>query len=278
VSGSSSTWPNRERPSEGFVSLVGAGPGDPELLTLKAARALAEADIVFYDALVAPEMLALAPRAQRFSVGKRCGRAAIRQETIHWLLIRAARRGKRVVRLKGGDPFVFGRGGEEALALARAGVPFEVVPGVSNAVAAPALAGIPVTHRGIASAFVVVSGHAESAFRPVLSALEPGVATIVVLMGLHARAALADLLLARGFAGSTPAAILFGASTTAAHAWRGDLKELRQVEIPEAALGLPGTIVVGEVVSLADVIAATASSPAEARGPERQEERRHARG
>jgi uroporphyrin-III C-methyltransferase/precorrin-2 dehydrogenase/sirohydrochlorin ferrochelatase len=278
MSASSSPRPNRSRPTDGFVSLVGAGPGDPELLTVKAARVLAEADIVFYDALVAPETLELAPRAQRFSVGKRCGRAAIRQETIEWLLIRAARRGKRVVRLKGGDPFVFGRGGEEALALAAARVPFEVVPGVTNAVAAPALAGIPVTHRGVASAFVVVSGHAEASFRPVLEGLAPGTATIVVLMGLHARAALADLLLARGFAASTPAAVLFGASTAAAHVWRGDLRGLGRLQIPEAATGLPGTIVVGDVVSLADVIAVTGPPLSKAEGRERQEERRHARG
>ena len=252
----------------GFVSLVGAGPGDPDLLTVRAARALAQADTVFYDALVSAETLALAPRAQRFSVGKRCGRAAIRQETIHALLIRAARRGKRVVRLKGGDPFVFGRGGEEALALAAAGVPFEVVPGLTNAVTAPALAGIPVTHRGLASAFVDVSGHDERAFRPVLESLAPGDATIVVLMGLHARAALAELLLGRGFAARTPAAILFGASTEAAAVWRGDLAALGASVIPEGASGLPGTIVIGEVVSLADVIAN--SNP--------QEERRHARG
>ncbi len=256
----------------GFVSLVGAGPGDPDLLTVRAARTLAQADIVFYDALVSPETLALAPRAQRFSVGKRCGRAAIRQETIHALLIRAARRGKRVVRLKGGDPFVFGRGGEEALALAAAGVAYEVVPGLTNAVAAPALAGIPVTHRGLASAFVVVSGHSESAFRPVLESLAPGVATIVVLMGLHARGALAELLLARGFAARTPAAILFGASTEAAAVWRGDLASLRAADVPPAASDLPGTIVIGEVVSLADVIAVRSV------GSERQEERQHARG
>jgi uroporphyrin-III C-methyltransferase/precorrin-2 dehydrogenase/sirohydrochlorin ferrochelatase len=257
----------------GFVSLMGAGPGDPDLLTVRAARTLAQADIVFYDALVSPQTLALAPRAQRFSVGKRCGRAAIRQETIHALLIRAARRGKRVVRLKGGDPFVFGRGGEEALALAAAGVAFEVVPGLTNAVTAPALAGIPVTHRGLASAFVVVSGHAESSFRPVLEGLAPGVATIVVLMGLHARAALAELLLARGFAARTPAAILFGASTEAAAEWRGDLACLGAAPVPVAAIGLPGTIVIGEVVSLADVIGARPSAEAE-----RQEERQHARG
>ena len=128
----------------GFVSLVGAGPGDPELLTLRAAARLREADLVLYDALAGREALALAPLARWFYVGKRARRRSIAQESIERLMIRAARRGERVVRLKCGDPFVLGRGGEEALALARAGVPYEVVPGVTSAVAAPALAGIPV--------------------------------------------------------------------------------------------------------------------------------------
>ena len=123
----------------GFVSLVGAGPGDPELLTLKAARRLAEADLVLYDALVSPEALDLAPGAQCVLVGKRAGRLSMEQETINRLMIRAAARGKRVVRLKCGDPFILGRGGEEALALVGAGVPFEVVPGLTTAVTAPAL-------------------------------------------------------------------------------------------------------------------------------------------
>ena len=140
------TRPQTER---GFVSLVGAGPGDPDLLTRKAADRLADADLVLYDALVDPATLALAPTAQRVFVGKRAGRPQVRQEFIHWLMIRAARAGKKVVRLKGGDPFVFGRGGEEGLALAAAGISFEVVPGVSSAIAAAALAGIPVTHRGV---------------------------------------------------------------------------------------------------------------------------------
>ena len=157
------TKPQTER---GFVSLVGAGPGDPDLLTRKAADRLADADLVLYDALVDPATLALAPTAQRVYVGKRAGRPQVRQEFIHWLMIRAARAGKKVVRLKGGDPFVFGRGGEEGLALAAAGISFEVVPGVSSAIAAAALAGIPVTHRGLSSGFVVVSGHAEDAYRP----------------------------------------------------------------------------------------------------------------
>lgn len=238
----------------GFVSLVGAGPGDPDLLTVRAARTLAAADIVFYDALVSTETLALAPRAQRFSVGKRAGRPSMRQETIHALLIRAARRGKQVVRLKGGDPFVFGRGGEEALALVAAGIPFEVVPGVSSALCAPALSGIPVTHRGLASAFLVVSGHAEEAWRPALSGLRPGGPTVVVLMGLGARGAIAADLLARGWASTTRAAILWSASTRDATRWMGTLAELATAETPAEAEGEPGTIVIGAVVSLASAL------------------------
>ena len=149
----------------GHVSLVGAGPGDPGLLTRTAVARLRAADLVLYDALIDPRVLKYARRAQRFFVGKRAGRHAMTQTAIHALMIRAARRGRRVVRLKGGDPFVFGRGGEEALALQRAGVPYDVVPGVTSAVAAPALAGIPVTHRGLASAFLVVSGHDEDGVR-----------------------------------------------------------------------------------------------------------------
>jgi uroporphyrin-III C-methyltransferase/precorrin-2 dehydrogenase/sirohydrochlorin ferrochelatase len=235
----------------GFVSLVGAGPGDPDLLTVRAARVLASADIVFYDALVAPETLQLAPRAQRFSVGKRAGRASMPQETINRLLVRSARRGKRVVRLKGGDPFVFGRGGEEALALAAAGIAFEVVPGVSSAVSAPALAGIPVTHRGLSSAFVVVSGHAEAAWRPVLEGLAPASATVVVLMGLGSREEISRALAARGWAASTPAAILWAASTRGAARWIGTLGGLGAAQAPALAADAPGTVVVGAVVGIA---------------------------
>src|SRR5205814_1391824 len=132
-------------------------------------------------------------------------------------------RGERIVRLKSGDPVVFGRGGEEALALAEAGVPCEIVPGVSSAVAAPALSGIPVTHRGLASAFVVVSGHAEEAYGPVLRSLAPGSATLVILMGIGTRAATSALLLSRGWTASTPAALLFSASRPDAFTWRGTL-------------------------------------------------------
>src|SRR5437016_510064 len=152
------------RPVEGHVSLVGAGPGDPGLLTRKAIMRLRAADLVLYDALIDERILRYARQAQRFFVGKRQGRHALSQDKINALMIRAARRGRRVVRLKGGDPFVLGRVGEEAVALASAAVPFEVVPGVTSAIAAPALAGIPVTHRGLASAFFVVSGHDVEAF------------------------------------------------------------------------------------------------------------------
>jgi uroporphyrin-III C-methyltransferase len=238
----------------GLVSIVGAGPGDPALLTRKAADRLARADVVFYDALVAPEVLALAPRARCVPVGKRAGRHTVSQTRLHRLLVQAARRGARVVRLKGGDPFVFGRGGEEALALKLAGVPVEVVPGVSAAVAAPALAGIPVTHRGLASGFLVVSGHAEARFGPVVDAVPPGTVTLVVLMGLRTRHALASRLLARGWPPAMPAAAVLDASTPRQRVWTGTLGALAAAPIgsdPETT----GTLVIGPVVALARILA-----------------------
>lgn len=234
----------------GLVSLVGAGPGDPELLTVKAVRRLGEAELVLYDALVEPAVLAHAPRAQRLFVGKRCGRHSTTQEDIERMLVGAGRRGRRVVRLKCGDPFVFGRGGEEALALAAAGVPFEVVPGVSSAVAAPALAGIPVTHRGSAAGFLVVSGHSMDACKTTLGHLVPGAVTIVVLMGLSNRASIAAALLERGWSGTTPAAILGGMSTAAEWSWRGALTEMGTAEVP-AGVEAPAVLCIGETVALA---------------------------
>jgi uroporphyrin-III C-methyltransferase/precorrin-2 dehydrogenase/sirohydrochlorin ferrochelatase len=246
----------------GFVSLVGAGPGDPELLTLRALKRLREADLVLDDALVQSQLLELAPQAKRFFVGKRAGRHSIEQTDIHRLMIRAARAGKRVVRLKCGDPFVLGRGGEEALALEAAGIAYELVPGVSSAIAAPALAGIPVTHRGIASAFAVVSGHAESAFGPTLDGIAPGTLTLVVLMGIKTRGAIAARLVARGWAPETPAAIVHGASHDGSSRWLGTLAELgaggdsRRIETE-----LPGILVIGAVVALADQLRQLAIEP-----------------
>jgi uroporphyrin-III C-methyltransferase/precorrin-2 dehydrogenase/sirohydrochlorin ferrochelatase len=237
----------------GFVSLVGAGPGDPDLLTRRALDRLARADLVLDDALVSADLRELAPRAHRFFVGKRAGRHSIEQDAINRLLIRAARRGARVVRLKCGDPFVLGRGGEEGLALAAAGIPFEVVPGVSSAIAGPALAGIPVTHRGLSAGFVVVSGHAPTAWQPVLAGLAPACATVVVLMGLRQRAAIATDLVARGWAPALPAAIVLSAGTPHQATWTGTLAELGAA--PLADPDAPGILVIGEVVRLAPSLA-----------------------
>ena len=239
----------------GMVSLVGAGPGDPGLLTRAAVARLRRADLILFDALVSPGILSLARRARRFPVGKRAGRPSMRQETIHALMIRAARRGDRVVRLKGGDPFVFGRGGEEALALRAANVPFEVVPGVSSAIAAPALANIPVTHRGIASAFTVIAGHAASSYEPVLDAMSPGAITLVFLMSLGQQRGIARALIARGWRSTTPAAIVLAASRDDAEEWTGTIASLAAGHGMQDA-ERPGMIVVGEVVSVREQLAA----------------------
>lgn len=250
--------PSTATPS-GRVSLVGAGPGAPDLLTLRAARLLSEADLVLYDGLVHPDVLALAPDAQRFPVGKRAGRHSVTQETIHRLLIRSARRGLRVVRLKCGDPFVLGRGGEEAQALLAAGIPFEVVPGVTTAVAAPGLAGIPLTHRGISTGFLVASGHSEEVLNAALPDRPVPGLTLVVLMGFATRGVLAATLVSRGYAPTTPAAVCFAASTASASTWVGRLTELSTVERPEPDAA--ATIVVGDVVGLAGELHAVISHP-----------------
>jgi uroporphyrin-III C-methyltransferase len=199
--------------------------------------------------LVPPAILALASHARRLSVGKRHGRHSVSQDTINRLLVRGGRRKQRVVRLKAGDPYVFGRGGEEALALAAAGIPFEVVPGVSSAIAAPALAGIPVTHRGTASAFAVLAGHAPASYAPVLDAIAPGAMTLVFLMAIARQRDIAAALLARGWRGSTPVALLFAASRDDAETWTGTIASLDQgdgmIEVER-----PGMIVVGDVVNV----------------------------
>jgi len=244
----------------GRVCLVGAGPGSADLITVRGARRLAEADLVLYDALASEEMRVYAPDARWFFVGKRACRQSIGQDVLNRLLIKYARRGLDVVRLKCGDPFVFGRGGEEALALARAGISFEIVPGVSTAVAAPALAGIPVTHRGLASSFLVVTGHHEETYAPILDGLPPGSATVVAMMGLRQRAPIAARLLARGWAAETPAAIVVGAATPESWRWLGTLAELGAVEIPAASAAAPGMLVIGQVVGLATELASACSA------------------
>ncbi len=245
----------------GRVVLVGAGPGDPELLTLRAVRALEEADLVLYDALVDPAILALAPRAQRFFVGKRAGRPSIAQSTICALLLRAARRGRVVVRLKSGDPFVLGRGGEEALACREAGIPVEVVPGVTSAVAAPQAVGIPVTHRGVAPGFLVLSAVPRASYERVLAHLPPGSVTVVLLMAIAARADIAGFLQGAGWPADLPAAVVMGASTPREWLWTGRLADLGAVEIPPEREDLPGLLVLGPVVSLAEVLRSAPATP-----------------
>ena len=251
--------------SAGLVSLVGAGPGHPDFLTLKAARRLREADLVLHDALVSPAVVALAERADCVDVGKRGGRDSTPQVVIEEMLIAAGRRGLRVVRLKGGDPFVFGRGGEEALALQRAGIPFEIVPGVSTAIAAPALAGIPVTHRGTAAAFVVATGSDPAELTRVLDAVSPTNVTLVVMMGMGPRLAISARLIARGWPATTPCAIVLGATAPQAWTWRGSLATLASAVVPASSADLPGTIVIGEVAALPlDLVAGASASALDA--------------
>jgi uroporphyrin-III C-methyltransferase len=227
------------------VWLVGAGPGDPDLLTLKAARLLAAADVIVHDALVGDGVLALVPTtAELIDVGKRPGRP-VPQELISTLLVTLASDGKRVVRLKGGDPFVFGRGGEEAQALVDAGIPFEVVPGITSAVAAPAAAGVPVTHRGVAASFTVVTGH-RRAGEPEIDwrALARVGGTIVVLMGVSQRATVAAELITGGLDPATPVAAVQSATT-------GDQVSLRcrLDELGDAAVRSPAVLVIGAVAA-----------------------------
>jgi uroporphyrin-III C-methyltransferase len=242
----------------GRVCLVGAGPGDPELWTLRALRRVEEADLVLYDALVDAEALRRLTGAQCFCVGKRAGRASVKQETINRLMIRAARQGKHVVRLKGGDPFVFGRGAEEMLVLTRAGIPVEVVPGVTTAVAAPEVAGIPVTHRNVASGFLVLTGQTGGGLNRALGAVRPASLTVVVMMGLAGRDEIASEFIAHGWSPETKAAIVCGASTPEEWIWTGTLGDLGSAEPPD---GVAGVLVIGEVVSIGEALAAANARP-----------------
>ena len=228
-----------------MISLVGAGPGDPELLTVRGLCRLQEADVVVHDALVGTGVLALArPDAELVDVGKRPG-APVPQELINELLIQLGRSDRNIVRLKGGDPFVFGRGGEEALALTRAGLVFEVVPGVSSVIAAPAAAGIPVTHRGVSASFTVVTGHRQRG-EPAVNwqALAQVGGTIVVLMGVAQRGAIAAELIEGGLPADTPVAAIRYATSVQQHIVRCALSELG-----DAAVESPATIVIGPVAA-----------------------------
>jgi len=239
----------------GHVALVGAGPGDPDLLTVRAARLLAAADVVVHDALVGDGVLALAaPTAELIDVGKRPGNG-VAQDLINLLLVRLAREGKQVVRLKGGDPFVFGRGGEEAVALAEAGIVCEVVPGITSAIAAPGAAGVPVTYRGLSASFTVVTGHRQRGESPVnWAALAQVGGTIVVLMGVAQRGDIAAALMAGGLSPDTPVAAVGSATTQSQHVVR-----CRLADLATTTVHAPATIVIGPVAAL-DVVALTAAA------------------
>lgn len=244
-------------PSRGFVSLLGAGPGDPGLLTLRGARALSEADVVVYDYLANSALLAHArSEAETIYVGKKAGSHTRTQDEINGLLVQRAQAGQRVVRLKGGDPFVFGRGGEEALALAEAGIPFEVVPGVTSAIAAPAYAGIPVTHRGLASSFAVITGHEdptkeESAID--WAYLARGVDTLVFLMGVGNLPRIVDQLFRHGRSPETPVALVRWGTLPRQQSVRGTLATIVD-QVNAANLKPPAVAVIGAVAGLGDAL------------------------
>jgi uroporphyrin-III C-methyltransferase len=230
------------------VYLVGAGPGDPGLLTVRAAELLGKADILVHDRLIAPATVELARAGcTRIDVGKRSGHAGVSQDEINRLLIEHGRAGREVVRLKGGDPYVFGRGGEEAGALQAAGVPYEVVPGVSSAIAAPAAAGIPVTMRGHAGAFTVVTGHEDPASDTTIDweTHAASGATLVIMMGAGRMALIAKRLMAGGLRPSTPVTAVHWGCTERQAVIRTTLDE-----VVDCDLSAPSTIVVGEVAGL----------------------------
>jgi uroporphyrinogen III methyltransferase / synthase len=235
--------------AEGAVYLVGAGPGDPGLITVRGLELVRSCDVLVYDRLVAPELVdETPPHADRFFVGKHHG-GGIPQDEINSLLVAFAARGRRVVRLKGGDPFVLGRGGEEAQALANAGIRYEVVPGITSAVAVPAYSGVPVTHRGVASAFAVISGHGRTDWQEY--ARFPG--TLVLLMGVSDLATIADRLMAAGRRPTETAAVIEWGTTARQRTIVGDLASIADL-VAGAGLGAPATIVIGDVVALRDEI------------------------
>jgi uroporphyrin-III C-methyltransferase len=240
----------------GKVYLVGAGPGDPELLTLRAARLLAQAQAVVYDHLVGPEVLALVhPAAQRIYVGKERSHHTMVQEDINTLLVRLAREGLSVVRLKGGDPFIFGRGGEELQVLAAHGVPFEVVPGITAAVGVASYAGIPLTHRDYAQSCLFVTGHLKDGTCNLdWAALARPRQTVAIYMGLAVLPTLCERLIAHGLPPDWPAAVIEQGTLAQQRVVASTLSDLA-ANVAAAGLKSPCLTIVGEVVRLRDQLA-----------------------
>jgi uroporphyrin-III C-methyltransferase len=246
-------FPNRGPATPGTVYLVGAGPGDPELLTLRALRLIGEADVLVFDHLVSDAILSLVkPDAERIYAGKERGNHAVPQDDLNLLLVRLAQENLRVVRLKGGDPYTFGRGGEEVETLKEHGVPFEVVPGITAAAGVAAFAGIPLTHRNYAQACVFVTGHLKDGS---MNLDWPGLArrrqTVIIYMGLHGLAHLCEQLIAHGLPTDWPAAIVQQGTTPNQRTVTGTLATLPDLATA-AGLKAPTLIIVGEVVRLKD--------------------------
>jgi uroporphyrin-III C-methyltransferase len=247
------TSPSNSPLRAGCVYLVGAGPGDPELLTLKAARVIGEADVLVFDHLVSDAILKLVrPDAERIYAGKERGNHALPQDQLNGLLVKLAQEGKRVVRLKGGDPYTFGRGGEEVQTLRECGVPFEVIPGITAAAGVASYAGIPLTHRDYAQACVFVTGHLKDGS---MNLDWPGLArrrqTVIIYMGLHGLAHLCEKMREHGLPDDWPAAIVQQGTTPNQRTVTGTLSTLPT--LAEAAkLRAPTLIIIGEVVKLHD--------------------------
>lgn len=248
--------PSRGTAVPGTVYLVGAGPGDPELLTIRALRLIREADVLVHDQLVSEAILGLVnPAAERIYAGKRRGNHAVPQEDLNQLLVQLAKRNLRVVRLKGGDPYTFGRGGEEVETLRENGVPFEVVPGVTAAAGVAAYAGIPLTHRNYAQACVFVTGHLKDGS---MNLDWPGLArrrqTVIIYMGLHGLSYLCEQLIRHGLPSDWPAAIVQQGTTPNQRTVTGTLATLPQLAA-QTGLKPPTLIIVGEVVRLREKLA-----------------------
>lgn len=241
--------------NKGYVYLVGAGPGDPKLLTIKGSECIAKADVLVYDRLVSKHLLKLTkPDCEKIYAGKSPEGHTLTQNAINQVLVQKALAGKIVTRLKGGDPFVFGRGGEEAEALVEAGIPFEVVPGITSAVAVPAYAGIPVTHRDITSSFTVITGHEKPAKNNSAiswESLAQSGSTLIFLMGMENLKLIADQLLANGLEPSTPAGVIQWGTRSEQRVLTGQLGDIACLAEEERFTN-PAVIIVGQVVSLRD--------------------------
>lgn len=234
------------------VYLVGAGPGDADLITVKGLRSIQEADVILYDRLINRELLDNAKEgAQLIYCGKLPNYHAMKQETINHFLVKHAKQGKVVTRLKGGDPFIFGRGAEEAAALRENGIPFEVVPGITSGIAAPAYAGIPVTHRELSSSFAIVTGHSQEGKEEAVKweSLAKGIDTLAIYMGVGNLSYIADQLISNGKSVDTPVALIHWGTTQDQETVIGTLGTIVEVAIREQVKN-PSMIVVGEVVKL----------------------------